>query len=123
MYFDQNWTHDIGVTYQDIRPENISFVLDDTLFVGINLVGGEIKDEDEWATRSADDLVWIEDMFLQFGDAASNAVIFAHASPSRSGYSAFKQGFISVAQDFEKPILYLQGDQHDWTLDDSYAGL
>ena len=121
-YFDQNWTHDIGVTYQDIRPENFSFVINDTLFVGINLVGGQVHDADEFAARSADDLVWIEDMFSQYGAAASNAVIFGHASPSYSEYSAFKQGFISVAEDFQKPILYLQGDLHDWTLDDSYAG-
>jgi len=122
-YFDQNWTHDIGVTYQDIRPENFSFVLNDTLFVGINLVGGYIFDADEWASRSADDLVWVEDMFTQYGDVASNAVIFAHASPSWQGYTAFKQGFITVDEEFVKPILHLQGDQHDWTLTDPYAGV
>ena len=112
-YYDQNWTHSLGETYQAVRPENFSFVIEDTLFVGINLVGGQMHDANEWATRSADDLLWIEDMFAQHGAAASNAVIFGHASPSQSGYSAFKQGFISVAEDFVKPILYLQGDQHN----------
>jgi len=122
-YFDQNWTHSLNVDYQAVRPENFSFVLNDTLFVGINLVGGLVHDEDEWAARSADDLVWIQDMFALHGDAASNAVIMGHASPSRSGYTAFKDGFISAAEEFVKPILYLQGDQHAWDLTDSYAGV
>ena len=62
-------------------------------------------------------------MFALHGASVSNAVIMAHASPSYDGYTAFKQGFISVAEDFEKPILYLQGDQHAWDLDDGYSGV
>ncbi len=121
LQFDQNWTHDIGVIYQDVRPENFSFVIDDTMFVGINLVGSSVHDANEWASRSADDLVWIEDMFSQFGTTASNAVIFGHAFPGHTGYETFKAGFLTVAQDFQKPILYLQGDNHTWTLDDPYS--
>ena len=75
MYFDQNWSHSLGVVYQDVRQENFSFVVDDTLFIGLNMVGSSIHDANEWATRSADNLVWVEDMFGQFGATASNAVL------------------------------------------------
>ena len=121
LYFDQNWNHNLGVLYQDVRPENFSFVIDDTLFLGLNLVGSSVHDADEWATRSADDLAWVQDMFAQFGGAASNAVILAHAFSGHSGYGAFEAGFLTVAQDFQKPILYLQGDNHAWKLDNPYG--
>ena len=121
LYFDQNWNHDLGVMYQDIRPENFSFVIDQTLFVGLNLVGSTVHDADEWETRQADDLVWVEDMFAEFGTAVNNAVFFAQAAPSLSGYETFEAGFIAAAQDFDKPILYLQGDSHKWSLSEPYS--
>ncbi len=116
LYFDQNWSHSLGVVYQDVRQENFSFVVDDTLFIGLNMVGSSIHDADEWATRSADNLVWVEDMFGQFGATSSNAVLFGHATPKHSGYQDFEAGFLTIAQDFDKPILYLQGDTHTWDL-------
>ena len=95
-------------------------MIDDTLFIGLNLVGSSVHDADEWAARSADDLAWVEDMFGQYGNAASNAVFFAHTFSGHSGYADFEDGFLTVAQDFEKPILYLQGDSHTWKLDNPY---
>jgi hypothetical protein len=59
-------------------------------------------------------------MFSQFGTAVNNAVFFAHAAPSLAGYETFEAGFIAAAQDFDKPILYLQGDTHIWSLSDPY---
>ena len=71
----------------------------------------------------SDNLVWVEDMFAQHGASASNAVLFGHASPTRSGYEDFEAGFLTVAQDFDKPILYLQGDSHTWDLDTSFSSV
>jgi hypothetical protein len=62
-------------------------------------------------------------MFAAHGDAVSNAVIMGHASPTYMGYTDFKNGFVNVVQDFEKPVLYLQGDQHKWTLDEEFLGV
>ena len=121
LYFDQNWTHSLGVEYQDVRQENFSFVFDDTLFIGLNMVGSSVHDADEWATRNADNLAWIEEKFGQHGASASNAVLFGHASPKHSGYDVFETGFLTVAQDFDKPILYLQGDTHNWDLDNPWS--
>ena len=36
-------------------------------------------------------------------------------------YQTFEDGLILTAQDFDKPILYLQGDQHQWLLDQPLA--
>ena len=120
-YFDQNWQHSFQVNYQTGRLENYSFVANDILFIGINLVGGTIHDSNEWATRSADDLAWIQANFGQFGSQVGSAVIFAQASPNRSGYTNFKNGLINAAQDFSDPILFVQGDSHKWLLDKPYS--
>ena len=44
-------------------------------------------------------------------------MIFGHADPGWSGYDTFEDGFRTAARDFEKPILWLQGDLHRWELD------
>ena len=121
LHFDQNWSHSLGVEYQSVREENFSFVIDNTLFIGLNMVGSSVHDSDEWATRTADNLDWVEDRFAVHGTAASNAVLFGHASPTKSAYATFETGFLTVAQDFDKPILYLQGDSHTWALDTPWS--
>jgi hypothetical protein len=121
MLFDQNWQHGFQVNYQDIRPENYSFLSGDILFIGINLVGGSVHSAQEWATRSADDLSWIQANFTQFGDQATSAVIFSQASPTNSGYPGFSDGLITAAQQFVDPILFLQGDSHQWLLDHPFS--
>ena len=59
-------------------------------------------------------------MFTQFGSTASNAVIFGHAFPGKTAYATFEEGFLTVAQDFQQPILYLQANLHKWKLDNPY---
>ena len=54
-------------------------------------------------------------------DIPPDAVILAHAFSGHSRYSTFEKGFLTVAQDFQKPILYLQGDNHAWQLDNPYV--
>ncbi len=120
--FDQNWTHNFQVSRQSEREENFAFVANGVLFLGINLVGGKKHDAAEWADRQADDLAWIQSNFADFGDQVTSAVVFGHASPGYSGYSSFQAGFIAAAQDFADPILYLQGDKHQWLLDPAQQG-
>lgn len=121
LRFDQNWAHGITVSYQDVRPENFAFVIDGTLYIGINLVSGRIHDAAEWAERQADDLAWIQDNFALYGDLASSAVIFGHASPQKSGYSTFSAGLAQAAAAFADPIVYFMGDVHKWGYSQPYA--
>jgi hypothetical protein len=103
------------------RPENYAFVSDGVLFIGINLVAGTIHDSQEWLQRGADNLAWIETNFALFGDDVSSAVISGHANPSRSGYGSFEDGLISAVQSFADPVLYLQGDTHQWDYGKPYS--
>jgi hypothetical protein len=72
-------------------PENFSFVLKRILFVGINLVGGAVHDQQEWATRQAADLEWIDTQFNSRRSEFDVLVIFAHADPSISTNAPFFQ--------------------------------
>jgi hypothetical protein len=70
--------------YTGVLDENWAFTLNKALFVGINLVGGEVHDTTEWATRQAANLEWIA---VQVSAARKNKdlevlVVFAHADPS-----------------------------------------
>ena len=48
--FDRRWNHTIPIFRQIEHEENFSFVINDVLFVGINLVGGYVHDPGEWQT-------------------------------------------------------------------------
>jgi len=67
---------------QQDYPENIAFRKDEILFVGINLVAGNVHDQDEWEERQDDDLDWIERQYYEYEGEARVMVIFAHAAPS-----------------------------------------
>lgn len=77
--------------YTGVLDENWAFTLNKALFVGINLVGGQVQDTTEWATRQAADLEWID---VQVDAARKNQdlevlVVFAHADPSISTNDPF----------------------------------
>ena len=77
--------------YTGVLDENWAFTLNKALFVGINLVGGQVQDTTEWATRQAADLEWIN---LQVNAARKNQamdvlVVFAHADPTISTNDPF----------------------------------
>ena len=60
--------------------ENFSFRVRDILYVAINLVGGEIKDQDEWDDRSKANLDWIDDEYKRNDDVVV-MVLLMHSDP------------------------------------------
>ena len=120
--FEQNWSSGLTVTHQSIRPENLAFVENGVLYIGINLVGGRVHDAKEWTKRAADDLAWIQENFAAHKGDVTSAVILGQAAPGTAGYSTFQSGFVNAAKSFELPVLYVQGDLHKWQYDSSYGG-
>ena len=88
------------MTIKEAARETAVFAETDVLVVGGGPAGTAAAVEDRLAVHGT----------------ASNAVLFGHASPTKSAYATFETGFLTVAQDFDKPILYLQGDSHTWAL-------
>ncbi len=116
MRFDQNWQHNLPVFRQLDREENFSFVIDNVLFLGINIVGGRVHDEEEWKVRLQQDFDWVQKNMDHYGEDLSSVVLFGHAHPNPSHKLFFEQ-FNVLAKSFEKPILYLHGDGHTWVHD------
>ncbi len=116
-YFEEKFTYAPPMTVHDEdRPENFAFVDDGVLFVGINLVGGTVHDQDEWDQRFADDLAWWQAQIDAHGDDVGAAVLLGHAMLQPSTI-AFFDAWWPTAAAFEKPVLYLHGDGHVWVDD------
>ena len=117
MRFEEHWDHPVGdVQRQDVREENFAFVRDGVLFMGINLVGGQIHDQDEWDGRFADNLAWISAQLTTHGDDVGAAVLLGH-SMIQPVTLPFFEAFSPIAGAWGKPLLYLQGDGHVWIED------
>jgi len=120
MRFDRRWRHRLPVFRQLEREENFSFVKENVLFVGLNIVGGHVHDASEWKKRHADGLNWIRRNLRRFGADVSSLVIFGHANPNEK-HSDFFDPFNKDAREFKKPILYIHGDGHRWIHDRPFA--
>lgn len=116
MRFDRKWNHNFPVFRQLEREENFSLVLNNTLFVGVNVVGGRIFDRKEWKERLDQDATWVERNLKVFGAQTRRAVIFAQAFAGGAN-KPFGDRFVRAAKAFGKPVLYLHGDGHHWICD------
>jgi hypothetical protein len=114
--FDNHWNHSFPVFRQIEHEENFSFVRNRVLFIGLNIVGGLVHDPAEWRQRHSDGLQWIRRNLAKFGNEAGCLVLFGHANPQQK-HDDFFGPLNKVAQDFNKPILYLHGDGHNWIYD------
>lgn len=123
MRLDEHWSHNFNISRQPIREENFAFVHQGVLFIGINLVGGNVHDASEWAQRMTDDANWVSDNFSAFKGQVTSAVVFAHAfaDPNQGDRQQFGQDFVAAADAFGKPILYLMGDLHNWDVNHPYV--
>ncbi len=117
LHFNENWTFTHQVNYQNERTENFSWVQNNVLFIGLNIVGSSVHDENEWKTRLTDDGNWVQQLLTTHKDNVKATIIFAHANMTENGTERFKpftDVFRAAAANFNKPILYLQGDGHSW---------
>ena len=118
--FDDHWNHAFPVFRQIEHEEHFSFMKNRVLFIGLNIVGGLVHDPEEWQQRHADGLQWIRRNLAKFGDEAGCLVLFGHATPAMK-HQDFFEPLSTIAQKFDKPILYLHGDGHTWTYDRPFA--
>jgi len=113
----ENWSFGPTVTKQATREENFSWVQNDVLYIGVNVVGSSVHDAAEWATRLQDDADWLTAKFNEHGDDVYAAVVFGHANIADFGpvkFEPFTNPMRAAAASFEKPVLYIHGDGHSW---------
>jgi chitodextrinase len=118
--FEQNFCGLPAVEAQAVRHENLAFVRDGVLFIGLNLVGGSAPDRDAWDERLQDDADWVEVQFTSKAPQVRAAVVLAHAERSGSRDLFFDQ-FDASAAAFGKPVLFIHGDTHDWAYNTNWG--
>ncbi|MBT5018766.1 metallophosphoesterase [bacterium] len=116
MRFEQNWQHQLPVFRQLSREENFALTLDGVLFVGINLVGGRVHDAEEWTTRHAQNVEWVQQNIERSQKELRAMVIFGHALP-KPIHDDFFGPLVKAARRYGVPVLYMHGDGHTWIKD------
>ena len=106
LNYEQNFCGATPTQRQSARPENWAFMMNGVLFVGINNVGG--------SSPYQQDAQWTVQQLQTQGSQARAAVILSHADPERS--TVFSTPFRATAAAFGKPVLFLHGHGHLWSL-------
>jgi len=117
LQFNKNWNFIHNVINQPNRLENFSWIQDKVLFIGLNIVGSSVHDTDEWQTRLTENGTWIGQLLGTHKNNIDALVIFSHANMVESGATKFKPFtdlFRTASKDFDKPVLIINGDGHQW---------
>jgi hypothetical protein len=90
-YESSRWTlpYDTEIRQTDSLVENFAFVYRQVIFVGLNLVSGNVYDQDVWDARLALDLAWVESAYDAYHNVTRAMVLFSHSSPDNSLNTAF----------------------------------
>jgi predicted phosphodiesterase len=129
LWFENKWDHNLVVNRENGREENFSFVHKHTLFVGLCIVGGEPEDRadnTEWSYRLSDQADWTIRLIRRYQQQLQNdyddsslvgrVVLFGHADPRSEHRHFFRPlvEYIETSLDNSIPILYMNGDTHEW---------
>jgi hypothetical protein len=129
--FDENWTHDFDVFRPADRPENFTFLHKQTLYIGLNLVGGRIQHGEEWSTRFQEQLEWVRelvDSYVANADTDTDTtnkrvVLFGHANPT-ADHAEFFNPLVDYIEEIndnnDVAFLYLNGDAHVWNYEPDF---
>jgi hypothetical protein len=95
-----------------------------------NNVGTVAQQQREFATRLAADLEWLEAIFALANESHARAVVLgiqadmwdpSAGAAELTGYSQIVQKLADLALEFSKPVLLLEGDSHNFTVDNPLA--
>lgn len=144
LFFKTKFSH--GITYQalerqgDIHSqyamyiENVRWWQDDVLFVTLHQVGSNNNLDPkipgaitEYTARNRANLAWLQESFAIASKKEAAAIVLAMQAdtfdqwiPKESGFTDFLTVFGNEAQQFKKPILVIQGDSHQYKVDQAF---
>ena len=129
--FDQNWRHNFQVEYREGQEENYHFILKNTLFIGLNLVGGTIRDEEEWNHHLVDTIEYtLETMHRKIPRKAAGTVLMFHARPSEQHRAYFHRFWrylelnsTSTSAQNQYPILLLHSGGREFLYQPEFLNL
>jgi hypothetical protein len=121
------WNHTFALQRQPGRSENFSFIHKNTLFIALNLVSGLVHDKSEWSTRLTEQVEWTKDLIRAYNSSKTDVgriVIFGHANPLfvHNEFFVPLEEFVESVLQNRIPMLYLNGDKHEWLYEPSFLG-
>ena len=125
---ENNWNAPFTVHRNEDRPENFYFVHKNVLYIGLNLIGGAIHDDDEWISRLSSQFNWVkaltETYVLGSAKEAGSVVIFGHAIPTHEHRQFFwpLESFYKDELKERIPMIYIHGDGHYFEFQDRFLG-
>ena len=119
MHFSEQFPDAPKLARQEGHPENIAWLDEGVLFIGINLVGGRMHDVEEWAYRHRANAEWVEHQLDTLGASAYAVVVLGQAAPKLRHEDFFRR-FVPAVEAYGKPVLYLHGDGHKWIYEESW---
>lgn len=125
----KHWSFPYSVSRRSGHDETFTFQAKGTLFAGLQLVGGDILDEDEWSSRLVEQAEWVINLIFDYRSSLDSGVtgrvvLFAHANPNYK-YDDFFDPLTAYIEDDlnnELPILYVNGDDHEWDYKSGFYG-
>jgi hypothetical protein len=123
--------------------ENQAWMEEKTMFAVVNVpgsnndlerwrngVGSAAEQQQEFDTRLAADLAWLDRVFALAGENHARAVVLgmqadmwdpAAGTAGLTGYGEIVKRLASRVLEFGRPVLLLEGDSHDFKVDDPLA--
>lgn len=96
------WNHTFNIQRQPDYPQNFAFQHKGSLFVGLNIIGGDIHDLEEWSKRLTDEVEWLKYLIREYvkkiAPAVGRVVIFGHANLNHN-HRAFENPLVDFIQD------------------------
>lgn len=122
-YFEDQWNHNFNVIRQENRGENFAFVHKNTLFIGLNIVGGKVHSQAEWHTRLTDNANWMISLLkTHTGGEVNTVILFGHANPTVNHDDFFFpiRQYMNESLPRSVKVLYLNGDGHAWKYEPAF---
>ena len=109
------------------HAKNFAFHHDQMLFLGVSVVGGRLHDAQEWESRLAANLQWIDFQVTSHANKISTLVVFAHSDPDLESNDPFFTPFLQrVEQDYAGlEVIYVHRNSAGSVLglESSYSGI
>jgi len=128
LHFESRyWNHSFNIQHHPNRTENFAFVHKQSLFIGLNLVGGRVRPAMHHSEQLLDEVEWTKELIRSYNANRTDigrVVIFGHANPTHNHVEFFEplQQFIEWELGNHVPLLYLNGDLHEWRYQPNFFG-
>lgn len=125
---------DISQTHKTFI-ENVRWQVSNVLFVTLHQVGSNNNLDhkipgaiSEFKQRNQANMAWLKDSFdlalkknIAYIVLAMQSDTFDPRTPAESGFKEFHDELASMAKKFQKPILVIQGDSHEYKIDQAFT--